>query len=288
MKKAIKLDLASEPGKQITIPVPDDGDFPVGHAALGVVATVILAGLALSSSPQDSSESWRPEALQDVMAIGVKALERDVIAQASVLAGDARVRTVLATPEIDRATVEDTLEDLLAAGGLDAIAVFGPEGVLVGSVGDANLADVDLMATGLSAGEARVWSLKANEVVVVAAARVELGDASPLIVCGRRISQQLLVSVRDAMRTSVAVAVGDQVVGAAVVQENDRQALERVARGQVVEGSVVRALADGAVAPRVIAYDGRAVPGDSPWWRWLPTLIMAFAGVVGVVLAARR
>lgn len=139
-------------------------------------------------------------------------------AVARVLVDDARIRTTLATPGIDAATIEDVLTDLQKASGHAVYAVLDARGVVRASVGVDALRQLDLGASALvkqareASSTSDVWVL-GTRALVVALAPVRLGDElSAFLVVGDALPAALL-SASAELTTSV--VAGDRVIGGA-------------------------------------------------------------------------
>lgn len=291
MKKKITLDLASDPGTKLTIPDADDGDFPLGHTLLAVAAALgVLAWTLFTMKSQAPPEEWRPSAAAQVLKLGIEDAKRDAAAQARVMADDARVRTILATPGIDRGTIEDVLGDMAKASSMTAVAIFDGSGKVTALVGPKELGDIDLAATKLSdAMPTRIWAL-GKSVMVVAVAPVNLGDRTPVLLCAKTVTKESLEPVRKAISVSIGVGVENQIVLSSLERPEDQGVLASAAEGRLdpTREVLVEPLDPGPRSPVVVAVAPPPTEQTSSALMWFPLLLIVVNGLGSVVLAARR
>jgi hypothetical protein len=292
-KGGIGIELLSDPGNKLVLPEPSDG-FPIASAAIAVAA--LIAGVAWTYFAMKEGPAKRQPSLEigaRVVSFALEDMKADLAAESRLMADDARIRTTLATPEMDRATVEDVLQDVLRAAGLSAIAVFGPQGKATAAVGPKELGEIDLSVTKLTPGEGRLWSLT-GELMVVASARVKLGSDVHTILCARKVEPKFLQRLADAVDNSVAIGMEGKILVSALIDPIDRDTLsDAMKRGSVGPATIgtrdvlVKEL-ESSRRPMMVATAAAARGSKSQRLVWLPMVILLVSGVASVVVANRR
>ena len=187
---------------------------------LGLVATGVWYGWATVALTRglDDLDTRVLTQLDQASRATLDVHHRQLESVARVLVDDARIRTTLATPGIDAATIEDVLTDLQKASGHAAYAVLDARGVVRASVGVDALRQLDLGTSALvkqareSTSTSDVWVL-GGRPLLLALAPVRLGDElSAFLVVGDVLAPELLAPGPD---ITASVIAGDRVVGGA-------------------------------------------------------------------------
>ena len=286
------IELLSDPGTKLLIPEPASRGAPIGHLTVAIAG--ILAALAWTFFAARPEASWdqRLDIAANVLRLSLDDMKRGVSAQVGVMADDARTRTTLAIPEIDRATMEDVLEDLADAGKLSAVAVFDANGKSFASVGAKELAELDLSVTALGRGGTGVWSL-GGEILVVATAPVKLGTASWTLFGAKRVSKSILESIREAVGPSLGIIVDGRLLLEASENETERKMIEGAGRAPIgrttEEGRclLVENLEPGP-RPALLVAASEPTKRSTAAFMWMPLLMMGVVGIASVVIALKR
>jgi hypothetical protein len=284
------IELLSDPGKKLIIPEPSAG-FPIGQSVIAIGATVaalVWTLFALEGRERDP----RLDIAIDVVALTIGDMKAGVASEARLMADDARIRSTLATPDIDRGTIQDVLEDLREAGAFTGVAVFDVRGRAVASVGPKELADVDLSVTRLAAGEGKLWSL-GDALLLVAQAPVQLGSQSWAILSVRKVERAFVDKVSGAVKASIAIGMEGRSLVSGFVDPADAAALQEALKNgdlgvETLGGRnvLVREL-ESSKRPVLIA--AAAAPKKSSSARmWLPLLLIALSGAASIIVAYRR
>ena len=189
---------------------------------VGLIAGLIAAGcgvalrlqlLAVASKLEDRALT-RAEAAFDRQ---LKSSGNDLMALVRVIVDDARVRTTLATPGIDDATIIDLLRDLKASTGVSVIGVL-EAGRVRTCVGNDGLIGADLSASSLvreawdNGRSSGLWALK-DELLAVAMAPVRLASDPPrLLMLGGQVGGRALDVVGDLTGTAGALMINGRPV----------------------------------------------------------------------------
>jgi hypothetical protein len=139
-----------------------------------------------------------------------------LLSEVTVLAEDTRVRATVMTPNFDRATVVDVLDDLRKTAGASLLAVLDVGGKVRAVSGPQTLDAIDLGGTtavraAVEGSASDVWTV-AGQVLVVGIAPIRSGpDTTALFMMGFEIGAQELAGIEQALGVKSAVLVGDAV-----------------------------------------------------------------------------
>lgn len=182
-------------------------------AMVGIVIMVVLT-LWLQAELRRASEATR----QDVLAMA-SATFQDVIeqtrfntsAQVRVMADDARIRTTLATPGIDPATIEDVLKDMLQAGSMNHLALLDSQRKVIAIAGDDTLRGGDFGNSALfrDARGSTMWS-STDRLLAAAYAPVNLGFEQYSLLGTTALAQDRLNRLGERWNLSVALVLNGQ------------------------------------------------------------------------------
>ena len=128
MARTRDLELVSNPGVKLTIPEPERAVFPLAQTIVAVAA--VLAGVWWTMFALNGGDQVDPrvEVAANVVRLNIDDLRSGLLSHVRIMSDDARTRATLATAEIDRATIEDVLRDLMEAGNFASVAVFDVRG----------------------------------------------------------------------------------------------------------------------------------------------------------------
>jgi hypothetical protein len=149
--------------------------------------------------------------------------QRLLESSARALSDDARIRVTLATPDIDRATIEDVLADLRQASEAALVAILTPTGAVRALTGHEALKDLDMSSSavvkraGTSASASGVWTFP-DRLVIVALAPIRAGnELDGFLLIGNDLSQETLGQVASQLGVIGALVVHERVVRSAPV-----------------------------------------------------------------------
>jgi len=284
------IELLSDPGNKLIIP-ESSGGFPLGHAVIAVLSTIaalVWTFLALAGRDPDP----RLEIAIDVVSLTIQDMKADVASEVRLMADDARIRTTLATPDIDRGTIQDVLEDLRRAGAFTGVAGFDVRGKAVAAVGPKELGDVDLSVTRLAPGEGTLWSL-GDALLVVSQAPVQLGGESWAILSARKVERSFVEKIAGAVKASIAIGMEGRSLVSGFVEPGDATALQEALKAGHPGDAV---LADRAVLVKELESNKRPIliaaagmpKKKSAAKMWLPLLLIALSGAASIIVAYRR
>lgn len=297
------LQVVSSPGTLLPHPI-EVGPSPwpgiaVAMLSLGLgLAWYTWARGGLENGLDLADDQTLTQATQSFEA-ALRLQQRGLEAQARVLVDDARIRTTLATPGIDTATVEDVLQDLHTASGQALYAVLDTRGVVRAVVGADPLRGVDLGSSSLAkrAREGRsssdVWALE-DRAVVLAMAPVRLGDElTAYFVVGDLLSAEVLApdaSITGALVSGERVLMGarrPEVVAAASASPGASHRVPDTSPPRLVRTLPLGEGAGGAVAVWMIdRHRGRTALGGAGLL-WIPLAIIGVGAVAGSASALR-
>lgn len=296
-RPAPHLDVVTDPS-QILIPDEDNG-LPVAGIAVIGVGTLLGLGLAFFAGRGGADATRDAAALAGAAAMleSVSAREQaSVASHVRVIADDARIRTTLATPGMDAATLEDLLTDLRRASGLQLVGVVDAKGVVRAVVGRDALRGVDLSSSSLftkrdGVSRSRLWAFD-GRLVFVALAPVKLGYDELYLLGASEVDARLLEPFEKAFGATAGLVLDGKLARqdqAPALQAALRDGRER---GVIdVDGTsyVVHRQALGDVQPPVYVYWVRSVErtGGSAWAVWTLALLVFASSLATCALTWR-
>ena len=234
----------------------------VGFGALVAVMVSVVLLLVTRELDREAREDLRGsvDRASQVFAENRRLHEQLLAARAGTVAEEPRLKAVVATEDIDAATVRDVAEELMNAAKVDVFILTDPGGVLVADATNpkakGSLADRPLVATALKEGSATGAWVEDTTMFLVHAERLAFGDTTVgVLILGQKLSDDFLASVSTQTGVGLVLSVGGDVVA---------RAGEPTVEAKAVLGAAT------SKAPQEFA-----VPGDTlvvagevlPWYR---------------------
>lgn len=302
MSEARNLEVVTQDSR-LLIPDLEPERWPHAVLAFALVTTAGVAGMTiwLQGSLQDASRAADVGVLASASSTFAEMLQsatENTQAHVRVMADDARIRTTLATPGIDPATIEDVLVDLTKASGLSWLAVLDAQRKVVAVVGNDELRGNDLSTSSVFKGAtgATIWRSQ-DSLMAVAAAPVNLGFENYYLLGTTAVDQRKLDVLGKSTGLSAALVLDGKRAVESLRQPQDGDAIDQViAQGVQGIGAGLAARVDVlSEAPRIIKLvllvsngAGRQALTSLSALMWAPLAFVLFMGIVGVGLAYRQ
>ncbi len=294
--------LAPEPKQNLTVTVV-------------VSILVVLAGITISlwmnyAVAQSTAEADRQAliAAHTIFSTQLKQEKESLLAMTRVIADDARIRTALATPGIDAATLEDIFKDIAQSGGVELLAVLSSRGEVQAVYGGDSLRGMDLSSSKLIGGEgkqpevSRLWCLRPR-CFVVGMVPVQLGvSADYLLLAGKRVTGDPLVELGSLLGVHGGVTLSGSLV---LIGDNDSTHKSGIEAGARLPPNQVHSLtAPGGYLAWTGAVDEGLKDVRSVWIRasghsasrygslpmliWAPAIVLAVFALTYLMMELRR
>jgi histidine kinase family protein len=193
--------------------------------------------------------------------------------EARLMSEDPRLRSLLATPGIDEATLLDLLREFARLTGAPLLFALAPTGKVISAVGQESFKGLDLSTSKLIR-EAReqaapitgVWALD-KDLVWVGATAIRFGDrVVGYLVHGYRLDQHDLDAIQVATGVAIGILIGDQVAHASPDDPALKKVLVEAARSKI-QATAHFSSGQDRFTGRVRSLEGSLPPTELVWLR---------------------